>query len=237
MDQSLLEQGGIDFNNGSDQSLTMRLRSGFTSIKASTKYTLAFSTTNNLRIRAIVYYNASKGWVSTSQYGTNTTEETFTTPSSVSYLRVVLQNTSSGTVVPSEVTNLQLEKGSYASSYVPYTMDNVELTERSKGKKIYFTPTNCTANSGYDSCYYYKEGDIVHLHMGCQSPTSKNTTYEMSGLPVGYRPKAYVAACGWASDTGATIVPVWVWVRNNGVISFNTQGNYFIVDLSFLAES
>lgn len=157
-----LEQGGIDFNDGSDQAITTRLKSGFTSIKASTTYTLKFSTTNNLRIRAIVYYNANKGWVSTSQYGANATEATFTTPSGVGYLRVVLQNTSSGTVVPSEVYNFQLEKGTSSSPYAPYAMDNVELTQLvSPTKDTFYHSTQVARTTSLDD-----SGTFLNLKRG-----------------------------------------------------------------------
>ena len=234
IDQASLEQGSLN-GSGIQEASTTRLITGFSSaLSGNTKYTWQRVVSGG-NLRAYLFeYNASKGFITYSSLGTATF--TFTTNANTKYIRFLMEYTNSATILPSAISNLQLEEGSSASPYVPYAMDNVELTERSKGKKHYFTPTNCTANSGYDGCYYYKEGDIVHLHMGCQSPTSKNATYEMSGLPVGYRPKDYVASCGWASDTGAVIVPVWVWVRSNGVISFNTQGNYFIVDLSFLAE-
>lgn len=236
IDMASLEQGGIN-GDGSEFNSSARVRTAYISVKGDTTYTISCNTVANPS--AVRAYNSSKTVLTT--YGnadTHSNKFTFTTSANTTYIRIIFINSTSATsnVSVSDISWMQLEKGGSASSYVPYAMDNVELTERSRGKKTYFTPSNCTANANYDSCYYYKEGDIVHLHMGCQSPTSKNATYEMSGLPVGYRPKAYVATCGWASDTGATIVPVWVWVRNNGVISFNTQGNYFIVDLCFLAE-
>ena len=128
IDMASLEQGSIYVSTtGQDEASTTRLRSGYTSVKPSTTYTISQS--SSTYVVAVCKYGSNKaylGFISVSSQQTYT----FTTDSSTYFIRVLIQYNPASTIQPSAVTNLMLEKGSSASSYVPYAMDNVELTKR-----------------------------------------------------------------------------------------------------------
>jgi len=127
LDSSLIEQGAIDGSTGASVDWSARIRSGFTPIKPNTTYTVSWS---GSAIPCMFYYSSSKTFVSASLTNTEVTSYTFTTPSGVGFVKFTWGKYSNANITPSDVSNVQLEKGSTASSYVPYTMDGVEVAER-----------------------------------------------------------------------------------------------------------
>lgn len=119
IDASSLEQGDWD---GSNHSIRVH---GRASVKASTTYTLSVS---GCVIAGVVYLNSSGTMITFENSGN--APFTFTTPSGCVTLVPVFKNSDNSAIYVSNIYNLQLEKGSSASSYVPYAMDNVELTKR-----------------------------------------------------------------------------------------------------------
>lgn len=234
LDMASLEQGYIKSADGLDGASTSALRTNvYISVSPSTAYTLSKSApSGSLSVR---YYGSSKNYLSSS--GGNL--GTFTTPSNCYYIRVECWVGS--TVNPSEASNWQLEKGSTASPYVPYAMDNVELTEIAK-KSIYaktpFTPTNCTAYSGYGNCFYFKENDIVHLHIGISGLSSFNPNEVQIGtLPQYYRPSARMSGAGLSYGSGANKGVGIVFVDSDGKIYIIAPYAYNSIDVTFLAEN
>lgn len=231
IDMASLEQGAINTSNGTESASTIWLRSGYASVNGSATYTISY-TPSNLQVY-VIEYNASKGYVTSPSYAVGT----WTTNASTKYVRLLIRFPNNPTIVPSDVSTLQLEKGSSASSYVPYAMDNVELTERVTYKKIYFTPTNCNSEPSYDGCYYFKENGIVHVHIGASTPSSMGSVINIGTLPSGYRPKGVVRASGESGNISNVQGYAYFRVMNDGTIDAQIQYTFFGVDFCFLAEN
>ena len=235
IDSNLLEQGGLN-SDGTEFNSSQRVRTGYVPVIPNTTYTCHTSNTE-VSIAAVRCLNIEKNVISSINNPVNSNVFTFTTPTYTQYVRFVFTKIpSSSDVSPSDVTKLQLEEGDEFTGYVPYALTNAELTEKVTYKKIYFTPQNCSARSNYDNCYYFKENGIVHVHIGAMSPAAKDVVHEMATIPSGYRPKAVVASCGWATNNGTTITSCYVWIDSDGSIKFMSSGEYFILDFAYLAE-
>jgi len=126
LDSSLLEQGDISGSNGTELASTIRLRSGWIAVKPSTTYTLSMSSSSVFKY--LYKYSASKGWLRYTAL-TSASPKSFTTDNDVYFIRVTMGYSDDATILPSAVSNLQLEKGSQASSFVPFTMDGVEVAD------------------------------------------------------------------------------------------------------------
>jgi len=124
-DSSLIEQGGL----GSDGSLylsTLYIRSGWQAVKGSTTYTMQFaSNVPSVHIDYMWEFDADKNLVAFRGYS-----ETFTTNANTKYVQFRWTKDEVAAIVPSEVHNVQLERGSSKSGYEPYTMDAVEVAEK-----------------------------------------------------------------------------------------------------------
>ena len=138
LDSSLIEQGNISESSGAEVASTNRLRSGFCAVKASTSYTLSMSSSAEFKIA--LEYNSSKGFVGYKFL--SGTSCTFTTDANVAFVRITIGYSNDATITPSNVSNCQLEKGSTASSYVPYTMDGVEVASKLKNWRLLGTWAN-----------------------------------------------------------------------------------------------
>lgn len=130
IDQASLEQGQYGVNTSD----LRRVFSGLCRVKASTTYTCSFSTAKNTIVNYILAYDASGNQITWSS-PTNQRPMAFTTPSGCAYVRVQFTNQTQN-ITPSDITNLQLEQGSSVSPYVPYAMDNVELTDRTRVQSL-----------------------------------------------------------------------------------------------------
>ena len=130
LDKSLIEQGDISGSNGAESASTIRLRSGWIPVKPSTTYTLSMS--SSAVFKYLYKYSASKGWLRVTAL-TSASPKSFTTDNDVYYIRVTMGYTNDATIVPSDVSDVQLEQGSSKSLYVPYAMDNVELSKKCRG--------------------------------------------------------------------------------------------------------
>ena len=236
LDSSFIEQGGLRSSNGEFVPTDLRAISciQYIEVLPNTPYTISFS---GSFATAMFAYNSSKEFINYQSTSGLVSSATFTTPNNCHYVRMYFSKAGTQDVSPSDISNVQLEEGTSASPYTPYAMDNVELTERSKGKKIYFTPNYCSSNATYDGCYYYKENDIVHVHIGADSPTSLDQSKTMFTLPVGYRIKGATGITGISADNSFyTPKPFYVWTDFSGSIYFNTQASKMMADFSFLAE-
>ena len=131
LDSSLIEQGTIDLPDGSNVYTTSYVRTAnYIKVKANTTYTFSCNL-NNPRVW-VWEYNSSKTYL---RYGGGQTSGnvnylTFTTGANTEYIRINFGKENIPPITPSEVSNVQLEKGSQASSFVPFTMDGVEAASR-----------------------------------------------------------------------------------------------------------
>lgn len=229
-DINSLEQGSIS-GTGVEADASTRVRSGWDSVKANTTYTVSV-TPSNLRIMSFRYYNSAKTLLSNYD-PTYSDKVTFTTPNNCAFVRVVFGNSTNTNVSPSAFSTFQIEKGSSASPYVPYAMDNVELTERTASQKIYFTPTNCSARDVFGGCFYYKENGTVHLHIGANNPSSTSDFIQLGTMPVGYRPDGYACQIGHG---GSAFGIAKLLVSDTGQIRLATQGGDIVVELVYKAK-
>ena len=243
LDSALIEQGNITSSGtdapSTDSAFNSYVRSGFCKVSANTTYKVQ----SNLNPFGFFWfeYDSSKTFLRYSGGGVNSgNSKTFTVGNNTAYIRCQFAKVSGGSVVPitpSDISFAMLEKGSSASSYIPYTMDGVEVASRLSYKKTYFTPTACSAFSSYDNCYYFKENGIVHLHIGIESLSTLNANVQIGTLPSGFRPKAYVASCGQSSGTGSQYGQSTVYVGANGSVVIRAPYAINLVHFCYLAEN
>jgi hypothetical protein len=126
IDIKSLKQGGI--NNGVDYDATNRVVSGFAKVSPNTTYIA--SKPSGILLYSFVYYDATQNFVRQITPGASLSYQ-ITTGSTEHYVRIVLsKSTTTDAITPSEVSFLQLEKGTVASTSSPYSLDVVELTNR-----------------------------------------------------------------------------------------------------------
>ena len=119
-----VEQGNIASTSGRDVASATRCRTdGYISVKPNTTYTLTASIdgyAGNTSGGVFVYqYNEDAStWVGSSWR--RPTGYTFTTNSTTVKIRILFGISSSATIVPSDVSKIQLEEGSTATDYEPY---------------------------------------------------------------------------------------------------------------------
>ena len=156
IDQNGLEQGGLDTTYGADYTTTAALRTpDYISIKPNTTYSISWIyPSGNMSAR---YYDSSKNFIGIGGVFTSS-PSTFNTPSNCYYIRFELWHGSD--TVPSDASGWQLEKGS-PSTYVPFALDNVELTE-----KILRSPEISVGGNLSMSQYVIDTGFTVTLSKG-----------------------------------------------------------------------
>ena len=130
LDSSLIEQGGLSGADGSETALTSGIRSGRSKVSSSTSYTVHWS--GALRLY-IFEYTSAGAFIKYTLYSNATVESaTFTTTSTTGIVRFMWEYSNGATITPSAISSAMLEKGSTASSYLPYTMDGVEVASKLK---------------------------------------------------------------------------------------------------------
>ena len=201
IDQALIEQGGYSANGVPFDSASY-VRTPLTSVKGGTTYKVSYNATQS-HMDYIWEYNAQGENIRFAEY-----TSTFTTLADTAYVAFRWTINDATPFTPSDITSLQLEKGSSASPYVPYTMDNVELTERVRRK----TGT-LTANVGsFDEAYCRQSGDTVDIHgwiVGLStSDSSHANAITVSGVSLPSVPIRFVFTC---------------WL-NNGIASYAGYG-------------
>lgn len=114
-----LEQGGVASNNGQNtaNSYTQRVRTnGYIPVKPNTTYT---ASVKDLQIYYLEYaQDTTYTDRHTSGFVNNNT--TFTTGANTYFIRLQFRKSDNSVITPSEVTNVQLEQGSTATTYMPY---------------------------------------------------------------------------------------------------------------------
>ena len=127
-DSSKLELGAIDgTTTGNLVSSTTRLRSSVF-IQASPEVNFALNFSGNATHAIIIYYDSSKTFI-TSSYLLNGNSwslkpTTFTTPVNTAYIRIVFKKSDDTGISLLDISNIQLEHGSVATAYEPFTPDS-----------------------------------------------------------------------------------------------------------------
>jgi hypothetical protein len=172
--------GSID-GNGIFTSATNRARSEYIPVVASQTYTLSIDNSN---IQVVpYYYNSTKAFLSYDS-GWKTQPFTFTVPNNCSYLCILYKDVSTEALQLSSIKDVQLEKGSTATPYVPYsatgyytdgTQETVEIT----GDNLYNDATRVNG-------YYISASGVITAGIGssCSAliPVKPNATYVLSGV-------------------------------------------------------
>lgn len=227
LDSALIEQGRLSGADGSETALTSGIRSGRSKVSSSTAYTVHWS--GALRLY-IFEYTSAGAFIKYTLYSNAAVESaTFTTTSTTGIVRFMWEYTNGSTITPSAISNVQLERGSQASSFVPYTMDGVEVAERLNYKLNYFTPQNCSARDVFGNCFYFKENGMVHIHIGANNPTGLNTLYQIGQLPSDCYPLGYASVLG---HEGSELL-----VSDTGLMRFVAKSTDIIIDLVFKAKN
>ena len=114
------------------------------SVEPSTQYTLSIN--NNYQIGNLFYYNKDKTYL-TVQGSVWKNNKTIITPNNAYYISFATRKTDNTTMTESDIENLQiqLEKGSQATPYLPY--NTLEIEERGKNLFNYKTCVNNALNA------------------------------------------------------------------------------------------
>lgn len=122
IDQTQFVQGSIT-GSGVDSAVTIRLRSPFVKVLPNTQYSL--SVNSEVLLFEVHQYDANKNWLG--YLAVNATSYTFTTRSDVEYFKLLIRYSNNATIVVSALTALQMEFGSTATAYEPYTAHTYPL--------------------------------------------------------------------------------------------------------------
>jgi hypothetical protein len=121
-----LEQGNISVIDGQNLISTTRLRTTeYINVLDSISYYLSIKTpsqnSKTIEIFYIFYYDVNKNFISTQVKSSSNVPLTF--PSGTNYIRWLVRYTDNATITPTDLTNpnLQLELGSVATTYEPYS--------------------------------------------------------------------------------------------------------------------
>lgn len=168
LDISILQQGGLN-QDGSTFASNQRVRTDFVKVTEVTTYTVSAS--SGTSPSAVRYYSDTSTVLSSYNNPVDhSTSFSFTTPSGTNYVRFVFVNATSYStdLLVSDVKAVQLEKGINPTPFVPYALDNVELTKRvvpeyssSQNGKVLGISSGSLAwvnNSGGGGTYYAGDG-------------------------------------------------------------------------------
>ena len=132
LDSSLIEQGSLNVNDGTEQADSVQFRTGFSSVKANTQYTASIN--SGFRYQYLYEFDSSKAFIC-SVVLSSTDTATFTTGSTTKFVRFMGDKYGS-TIVPSEITSAKLEKGSSKTPWNPYTMSATEVASHLTWKRL-----------------------------------------------------------------------------------------------------
>ena len=121
----VLEQGAYNTSDGyTNISSNKYVRTpNFTILQPNTQYTLNFTNSVDSKKGSILFYGKNKNFLSQLNISNNLT---FTTSSDTYFLRLDIY--SSNDITPSNITNLQIEKGNQATIYEPYIGQDYHIT-------------------------------------------------------------------------------------------------------------
>ena len=185
-----IEQGSLS-SSGTASSSTTRVRTDdFTSVISSTQYTISVSSTN--RIQAIVYEYDDTSYLRQLSSSWSDTPYTFTTGDTTTRIKIVFRIYGNETIIPSDFTNPQLEKGSQATSYSPY-FTPIELCKIGSSKDYIFKGKGVNLFDK-DNTQWYRNNNGAFSNTTDTSTNRIRTssfeiqggkTYTLSGIPSG----------------------------------------------------
>ena len=144
LDEATMESGSFNYLNGGLFANATFIRSQQVPCEPNTTY--AFSSNSVLGEFAVVYYASDKTTVVPGEgYLANYRSTTFTTPATARYMRVKVGGSANPRTLDGD-WDLQIEKGSTATTYAPY-----------------FTPIELCKIGTYQD-YIYKSGDDWYVH-------------------------------------------------------------------------
>ena len=178
--------GSID-GNGNFSSATNRARSEYIPVVASQTYTLSIDNSN---IQVVpYYYNSSKAFLSYDT-GWKTQPFTFTVPNNCSYLCILYKDVSTEALQLSSIKDIQLEKGSTATPYTPYSTtgyytDGITETVEITGKNLFdVNSVDIQLSTAISADGSLVPNSSVNTCMSFIS-VKPNTTYTISGDVLG----------------------------------------------------
>ena len=183
---STIINGVVTNDNINTTSTTRICTQNFIKVQPNTTYTLSFvsSIINNYNVS----YFTTNGFPRSSQTNwVNIFNPTFTTPDNINYILITFRKNDDSNVAPSDITNIQLEKGSTATTYSPYftpielnkIVDYEDSIKKSTGKNL-FNKDNANVLNAYinGNKVIVSENVSKTLYIPCKP----NTTYTISKM-------------------------------------------------------
>lgn len=230
-DVSSIEQGTINAY-GADQPSSARVRSGFVNVLGALRYVLSIQ--SGYTCDYVFFYNGQKSLINYIQMPSN---KTFMAPDNCEYTRFTFLNINSATVTPSEIDEVQLEIGSTATDYEPYTGNQISVTfptEAGDSGTVY--GGTLTLNPDRTGTLVVDRADV---DMGTLSwvvnSTTKNGKYRCTSngiADVVKRQRDTTVAANILCEKYATLSFDTVWNEYTGV-SINANGNIDVYDPNY----
>ena len=200
--------------------------SDFIAVKPNEKYTLSCQTDSNNMQFNYSYYNASKSLLG-GEGSTTTKEITYTIPSNAVYIRIGYRNDQSA-------TNIQLEKGSTATTYEAYVNPSIIIDDRTMyGKeKLYGTTLWENASGTHESFTLnddIKNYDEIEITFGRSSWTVMRQKVKYVPASSGTTPCGLTIMYPASNGTALIVANAVMEIGSNGTsVSFPRMTSGFI---------
>ena len=185
-----IDQGAIASSNGQNTNSTTRVRThGYVLVEPSTTYTLSC---NLARVFVLQYSGASSSDYLNLSSGWQSSGYSFTTNANTRYLRFVFSINDSSAVTPSDIEWVQLELGSTATAYEPYSANGSPSDDGNQAKLTpVFTPAKVGGQDLTTTCKITLEGvgvagttttsgdEIIYTDSILSPDSSYNVIYEL----------------------------------------------------------
>lgn len=185
-----IDQGAISSSNGQNSNSTTRVRThGYVLVEPSTTYTLSC---NLARVFVLQYSGSSSSDYLNLYSGWQSSGYSFTTNANARYLRFVFSINDSSAVTPSDIDWVQLELGSTATSYEPYSANGSPSDDGNQAKLTpVFTPAKVGGQDLTTTCKITIEGigvagttttsgdEIIYTNSILSPDSSYNVIYEL----------------------------------------------------------
>lgn len=181
-----IEQGGLD-DGLTPISSTIRLRTGYVEVEPNKPFTISVSASGFKA--SVSYFNVADNVTArTGTSGWQSLPCTLNAGSTTRFVKIIFAKDNDGIVTVSEIGNVQLEEGTEATEYQPYSDSNVELTAKlSQVEKQVFSPNIFDMSKATDG-YYLSPSDGKTAIAQSSSfysdyiEVEPNTDYTISGM-------------------------------------------------------
>lgn len=233
VDSTTLGQGGWNFASGGWFNDTKYVGSGYVSVQPNTTYTISASAGITAG-GGVLYFNGTTYL----GYKINPAGGTFTTPSNCNRIKYDFYNTDGLTV--SEVTNIQLEEGSTATTYAPY-FTPIELCKlgtyqdyiyKDNGNWYIHKETASYTFTGNENCDVWNGG--VQCRFG-DNTNPQSSLYNEDIVPI-YRPQT-TGTYPIYSDKAVAGTEISTWLGDTRTVAYASRQNtnYGAILFSFSA--